>query len=352
MSGGVADRICAPVLAVSGLSGSGKTTLLEAVIPQLISSGISVAVIKHDAHGIKLDTSGKDSDRLFRAGATVALRGPDQQLLRRQSSSSLSLYATLKILSHDHDLLLVEGHKNTPLPKLWLEDLRHSQIPRDVTNVVGVLKWDANRVEAFLAFVEGWLPVAWQRRPLRRGLLLGHHASSPASAILTLAHHPQHTALEGIALLGPGTVPSELQCLPHIPDPPGIDGPVAPLIAAHRWAPTAAWIFTTREYHLLPSPFVEWLVSMRVPGRWSVIPRHANSGRCCMAGLYEPQALALLERSFMESSEYNAGIDGLIKNQRTLIADVPFECIQPLSGIHEETVSLGLANWEEANAKF
>ncbi|MDP6460361.1 MAG: molybdopterin-guanine dinucleotide biosynthesis protein MobB, partial [Gemmatimonadota bacterium] len=60
-----------PVLAVCGWSGSGKTTLLDRVIPEITARGLSVAALKHDAHGLKVDPRGKDSDRLFRAGADV-----------------------------------------------------------------------------------------------------------------------------------------------------------------------------------------------------------------------------------------------------------------------------------------
>ena len=54
-----------PVLAVCGFSGSGKTTLLESVVGELSRRGLSVGVVKHDAHGIQIDRPGKDSDRLF-----------------------------------------------------------------------------------------------------------------------------------------------------------------------------------------------------------------------------------------------------------------------------------------------
>ncbi len=66
----------APVLAVCGFSGSGKTTLLETAIPRLVERGLAVAVVKHAAHGFQVDRAGKDSERLFRAGATIVLSGP------------------------------------------------------------------------------------------------------------------------------------------------------------------------------------------------------------------------------------------------------------------------------------
>ena len=51
------------VLGFAGYSGSGKTTLIEKLIPQLEKMGIRTAVIKHDAHGLRFDAEGKDSQR-------------------------------------------------------------------------------------------------------------------------------------------------------------------------------------------------------------------------------------------------------------------------------------------------
>src|SRR5208337_1394768 len=107
------------VLAICGWSGAGKTTLLEAVIPELKRRGLAVAVLKHYAHGLDVDRAGKDSDRLFRAGAEVALHGPDEALRRARPSGADDLPATLSALLAHNDLVLVEGHKGTPLPKVW-----------------------------------------------------------------------------------------------------------------------------------------------------------------------------------------------------------------------------------------
>ena len=126
----------APVLAVCGFSGAGKTTLLESAIPRLLGRGLAVAVVKHDVHGFEVDRPGKDSDRLFRAGATVALSGQQEQFERRAVGATLSLEATLARLGRDHDLLLVEGHKDTPLPKFWLGKAERLDAPDSVCNIV------------------------------------------------------------------------------------------------------------------------------------------------------------------------------------------------------------------------
>ena len=105
-----------PVMALCGWSGSGKTTALRELIPELAARGLSVATVKHDAHGINVDPEGKDSDHLFKAGADVFLQGPGQSLIRTHSSGSgtvegeADLYSALTRLLRRYDLVLVEGH--------------------------------------------------------------------------------------------------------------------------------------------------------------------------------------------------------------------------------------------------
>jgi molybdopterin-guanine dinucleotide biosynthesis protein MobB len=325
------------VLAICGFSGSGKTTLLEAVIPRLVAKALSVAVVKHDAHGVTVDTVGKDSDRLFRAGATVALRGPDQQFQRRGNNASLSLEATLADLARDHDLILVEGHKNTPLPKFWLEDASHTSIPSTTTSIIAILQWDSERAARFLEFIDVWLPKAWGDRLVHRGLLIGGNSSrmgspkqllyfggKPLGAIAASALARLQCPGEMVTL-GSGPVPEPLASLANLPDVPGFKGPVAGLISAHRWAPTAAWIIAACDHPWLRSEDLEWLRSQRRPGTWAVIPRQEDGHPCPILALYEPQALVELERKMVGNPEQNARIALLLDHARTLIVEPPPE---------------------------
>lgn len=331
------QRFGAPVLAVCGFSGSGKTTLLEAVIPQLVSRGLSVAVVKHDAHGVIVDTPGKDSDRLFRAGATVAVRGPDQQFQRRKNKSALSLEATLADLARDHDLVLVEGHKDTLLPKFWLEDAVTDSVPSGLTNVVATLKWNSERLSSFLEYVNVWLPKAWRNRTLYRGLLIGGKSSRMGSPKQFLRFGGRQlgeiaaSALgafqcpNNVLTLGSGWVPQSLVELANLPDVPGIEGPCAGILAAHRWAQTAAWIVAACDHPWLTPEDIEWLMSHRRPGIWAVIPRQDDGYPYPTLALYEPQALAELERNVIENPAQGARIAVLLDHPRTLIVDPPPE---------------------------
>ena len=57
------------IFGLAGWSGSGKTTLMTAVIPELVSRGITVSTLKHAHHAFDVDQPGKDSWRHRQAGA-------------------------------------------------------------------------------------------------------------------------------------------------------------------------------------------------------------------------------------------------------------------------------------------
>ena len=108
------------VFGFAGWSGSGKTTLIEQLIPRFVLQGMSVSLIKHAHHQFDIDRPGKDSYRHRHAGCTEVmvtsdvrwalmheLRGKSEHTLEQQIERMAPV-----------DLLLVEGWKSQPLPKL------------------------------------------------------------------------------------------------------------------------------------------------------------------------------------------------------------------------------------------
>ena len=136
-----------PLLAICGHSGSGKTTLIEAATRRLRRRGLAVAVVKHDVHGVDVDRPGKDSDRIFRSGADVFLHGPGERLARLHSGGFAELLRR-------YDLVLVEGGKRAPLPKVWLLGPRESKPPPGVGKILAVLPRGTKRLEAFMAILD------------------------------------------------------------------------------------------------------------------------------------------------------------------------------------------------------
>ena len=107
------------VLGIVGWSGSGKTTLLVAVLPLLRASGLSISTIKHAHHGFDMDQPGKDSHRHRLAGAhEVIVASAHRWALLHESDGQETSLTNLLARMDPVDLVLVEGFKSHPYPKL------------------------------------------------------------------------------------------------------------------------------------------------------------------------------------------------------------------------------------------
>ena len=104
----------------AGWSGSGKTTLVEKLIPRFVQRGLRVSLIKHAHHNFDVDTPGKDSHRHRQAGASEILVTSSRRWVlmhELRGTQEPSFDEPLKRIS-PCDLLLVEGFKFAPIPKL------------------------------------------------------------------------------------------------------------------------------------------------------------------------------------------------------------------------------------------
>ncbi len=108
------------VFGIAGWSGSGKTTLLEKLIPALIARGLKVSVIKHAHHGFDIDKPGKDSYRHREAGAAEVMlaSGSRWALMHECRDEGEPQLSALIARLAPCDLVLVEGFKQEPVPKL------------------------------------------------------------------------------------------------------------------------------------------------------------------------------------------------------------------------------------------
>ncbi|WP_052714177.1 molybdopterin-guanine dinucleotide biosynthesis protein B [Paenibacillus dauci] len=120
-----------PVIQIVGYKNSGKTTLITELLRLWAAEGTRVAVIKHDAHQFQMDHRGTDTFAHTEAGAAaVAITSPTRTaIIREQSSTLQQLVAELSSSSTDsYDLILVEGFKQEPYPKVALM-ARVSDVP-------------------------------------------------------------------------------------------------------------------------------------------------------------------------------------------------------------------------------
>jgi molybdopterin-guanine dinucleotide biosynthesis protein B len=127
-------------IAVAGFADSGKTELICRLLPRLAARGLEVAVLKHSHHPDldRLD-QGKDTWRYRQAGAhAVALAAPGLVQVTRSFPGEPSLNQALAMLAGQADLIVVEGYKTGPLPKVAVLGPEEREAP-DFPNVIALV---------------------------------------------------------------------------------------------------------------------------------------------------------------------------------------------------------------------
>ena len=150
-----------PLLGFVGFSGTGKTTLLKQLIPLLKTQGMHLALIKHTHHQFDIDIPGKDSYELRQAGAEqvmVASRRRWALMVETpQQTEDPQLEYLLPHLNNDTlDLVLIEGFKHAPVPKIELHraDLSHPLLFPDDINIIAIASDTALSVNTSLPVLD------------------------------------------------------------------------------------------------------------------------------------------------------------------------------------------------------
>lgn len=110
------------VIGLTGWSGAGKTTLMLKLIPALRARGLSISTVKHSHHSMEIDKPGKDSYEHRSAGAEEVVVASNQRwaLIRELRGEAEPTLVDLLSRMSRVDLVLVEGYKSGPQPKIEL----------------------------------------------------------------------------------------------------------------------------------------------------------------------------------------------------------------------------------------
>ncbi|MFC3393798.1 molybdopterin-guanine dinucleotide biosynthesis protein MobB [Brenneria rubrifaciens] len=163
-----------PLLAIAAYSGTGKTALLKEVIPLLVKNGVRVGLIKHTHHQMDIDTPGKDSYELRKAGAEQTIVASNQRwalMTETPEQKAPDLYELARKMDASVlDLVLVEGFKHEKITKIVL--FRQS-LGRELTDLIDehviaiasdtkvetsmLPQLDLNQPEEVALFIRQWL---------------------------------------------------------------------------------------------------------------------------------------------------------------------------------------------------
>ncbi|MEM7069206.1 MAG: molybdopterin-guanine dinucleotide biosynthesis protein B [Pseudomonadota bacterium] len=109
-----------PCFGIAGWKNSGKTSLVAGLISEMTKRGLKVSALKHAHHAFDLDTPGTDSFKHREAGAMeVILVSQNRWAIQHelQGDEEPTFEEVVGKLS-PCDLVLVEGYKREPIPKL------------------------------------------------------------------------------------------------------------------------------------------------------------------------------------------------------------------------------------------
>jgi len=130
------------VIGLAGFSGSGKTTLAEKLITIITRNGFHIATIKHAHHAFDADIPGKDSWRHRKAGASQVLVSSALRRVKFTETPDAG-EADLNMLLGEllpSDIVLVEGYKNEPIPKIeiWRSGMEHPPLYLTMPHIIAV----------------------------------------------------------------------------------------------------------------------------------------------------------------------------------------------------------------------
>lgn len=149
------------IISIIGRKNAGKTTLTVALASELARRGHRVMSMKHADHPAQVDQPGVDSWRHFHEGRAerVLLVSPEMRVLFHRAPDEYDPVGLAREHLAGADIVLVEGFKRAPLPKI--EVYRRAVAPKPIYDP------DAGNAEEWIAIVTDDYGFDSDRRVLR-----------------------------------------------------------------------------------------------------------------------------------------------------------------------------------------
>lgn len=104
-------------VAVSGFKNTGKTTLALTLLEEILSSGFSAGFVKHTEKDV-LSPEKSDTGRAISLGIPCVYWGSDGAVFEAPGAEMLP--EKLEGFFPGNDIIIVEGAKLTPMPRIWV----------------------------------------------------------------------------------------------------------------------------------------------------------------------------------------------------------------------------------------
>jgi len=302
-------------LCIAGYSNSGKTTLLESLFKHFSSSDYKVGYTKHDIHQLNLDKEGKDTDKIWKAGAqSIYAHNADNQFHRTRKQPSFQQH-----YFNDCDFVLIEGHKQSPFPKIiflnedesvWEEineEAKASTIAligvHDKLSLSSTLPYfQRDQLDSIASFILNHFKSHTQQTELLGVVMSGGHSTRMGQDknFLTYKETPQvEVAYHSLKKVCDSVVVScradQDISLPTLNDTFLNQGPLGGLLSTFQAYPNHALLVIACDLPRLTEATLKNLISKRNPFRKATVFEHPESKQLePLCTIYEPSIRPIL----------------------------------------------------------
>lgn len=302
-------------IALCGSSNLGKTTLAEKLVAALRGK-FDIGYLKSDAHKYQIDKEGKDTWRLSKAGAqTVAIN--DMKSFARVSHNPPN-ESCLKTQFLNNDILIVEGYKQTNIPKLVFCDERAMDMYArgELKNVLGFVDRTAGKeyidglpvfsrddAKSIASFLANRLNKQAYSAPLYGLVLAGGRSARMGSDKGALVYEGAPQSERVLSMLAKVCEKAFVSCrpeqkeLPHLKSLPAITdsflgvGPNSGILSAMREFPEAAWMVVACDLPRFSLKAAQTLAAERNPFKTATCFFNEERGWPePLCAVYEPKA--------------------------------------------------------------
>ncbi len=273
-------------IGVCGFSGSGKTTLIESILRKM-SNKYTIGYVKHDAHQFEIDQKLKDTDRAFHAGANgVYINSQTKKAFYQLSPSTI--YDQNIFL--DFDFVMVEGYKNSSMPKIVMIDNDKSifdgeQKLENILCYVGAEDdfdfgdtpyYKRDNIDNIISLIENKL-ISLNEKSIYGLVLMGGKSSRMGHDKSKINYHGKPQALIAYELLSSfcektflsvannENLSKELEHCETIADKISGIGPMGGIISSQMEHPNKAWLVLACDLPFVSKENIQYLINERDP---------------------------------------------------------------------------------------